>query len=345
MIKLSVALACIPTIAAFAVAQPAMLIPVPDRVEHVYDPNQHILYISTTLGTVERFDLNSRTLLDPFVVPATSFRGLDISPDGAELYVADSLQGFDFGTVRRFDTATGSRSNIFYTQARGEGESSDVTSLMADTLLFTTERNGTGNTPVRRVNLSTGDIVPTNGRTSNGGEIKRDHSRRYAIIGDGFDFILWDAATGTGTFEIIRRGIRLSALSNRSQEVIATYDGFGGYELLNLNLEQVGFFENGSTGGLIFSPVADILFLADQTLDAIVAYHLATGTLLAQYDAGEDIRPADNNGTGYMSITDDGTTLFLSTPDGIRIFEGLVTSVTPPDDPGSTPTPATEARP
>src|SRR5262245_59954498 len=66
------------------------LIPVANRREHVFDNLRNILYIATSQGTVDRYDVATNTLLTPFTTTAgVSLNGIDISFDNQFLYVAD----------------------------------------------------------------------------------------------------------------------------------------------------------------------------------------------------------------------------------------------------------------
>jgi hypothetical protein len=99
-----------------------ILIPVTARRDHVFDDTRHTLYITTSNGNVERYDVASHSLLTPFAVAGTSFNGIDISLDNHFIYVADATQGATDG-FRKFNTDTGARTNLFYTRAFGEGRS------------------------------------------------------------------------------------------------------------------------------------------------------------------------------------------------------------------------------
>jgi len=85
----------------------------PDRREHVYDSTRDILYISTSNGDVERYDVNSGTFLSPFSTPGTSYNGIALSPDDSSIYVADASQGIIHGVFRKYDTTTGARTKIW----------------------------------------------------------------------------------------------------------------------------------------------------------------------------------------------------------------------------------------
>src|SRR6266403_2917634 len=61
---------------------PSTLIPVTNHRDLVFDPSRGLLYITTSAGTVQRYNVASQTLLSPLSV-GTSLNGADITPDGS----------------------------------------------------------------------------------------------------------------------------------------------------------------------------------------------------------------------------------------------------------------------
>ncbi len=116
----------ITTIIAQTTLHASTLIPVPARRDHVFDDARNTLYITTSAGSVERYDLTTNSLLTPFSVASTSFNGIDVSLDGQFIYVADATQGATQGVFRKFNTETGERTNLFYNRAGAEGEAWDT---------------------------------------------------------------------------------------------------------------------------------------------------------------------------------------------------------------------------
>src|SRR5262249_7936882 len=74
-------------------------IPIADARDLIYDPTRDVLYITATDGTLQRYDLATETLLDPFQVGASLNAG-DITPDGSSLYVGDGMRGLTQGWFR-----------------------------------------------------------------------------------------------------------------------------------------------------------------------------------------------------------------------------------------------------
>jgi len=80
-------------------AGPIDFVPAPNRVDMVEDTARNILYISSTDGNLLRYNLTSKSFLDPIVLGGTPY-GMDISPDGNTLVVASRPpQVGDVGTI------------------------------------------------------------------------------------------------------------------------------------------------------------------------------------------------------------------------------------------------------
>ena len=80
-------------------------IPATNRVDMVYDDARSLLYISSG-GDVLRYDLTSDSFLTPFHV-GFSLLGMDLSPDGNTLAVADAVSGGGSNWVHLIDLPTG----------------------------------------------------------------------------------------------------------------------------------------------------------------------------------------------------------------------------------------------
>ena len=65
------------------------LIPAPSRFDMVYDGGRDLVYI-TNGGEVLRYQISTNTFISPLVF-GRNLRGLDLSPDGNTLVVAEDL--------------------------------------------------------------------------------------------------------------------------------------------------------------------------------------------------------------------------------------------------------------
>jgi hypothetical protein len=310
-----------------AVAQ--VLIPVTDRRDHVFDNTRSVLYVSTASGDVERYDVASNTLLTPFTVAGTSFNGIDISRDNQFVFVADATQAATQGVFRKFNTDTGARTNLFYNRDFGEGEAWDIAVTNAGHAIVTTEYNGSGWIPMRRLDLST-DTYSSEIRSVR----QRTHLHRSSDGGLIFFLESNSSAGPIGIYDPATRtfpttsGIgstnsnRLGAV-NRNGTLIAIESG-GGVSIVDRSLNSVELL-GGLQGGIGFSPVLDVFFGVDVNSDQVVAYDTNTFAEIRRYAIGENVTDAGPFGNGIMSFSSDGRKLFLSTPMGIRMLnvEGI----------------------
>jgi DNA-binding beta-propeller fold protein YncE len=307
------------------------LIPVTDRRDHVYDPSRGLLYITTTRGTVERYDVVSKTLLTPFAV-GNSLNGADITPDGSALYVTENQRGVTKGFVRKVNLDDGTVMNIAYPLDFYEGGAWDVGIGAYGKGLVSTCFEGSGWVPFRQLDLASDTLSPRADTPGSGfgGEV-----RQNTLITRGADrslFFMTESNISSGpifTYDPATDTFPRSAetnisLSNSLSSVNRTgtiigLEIAGGISLFDTNFSEV---ENIGVlnGGCIFDPATDRLYAVDSSLDQVVAVDTATWKELYRIPIGENVGTPTAFGSGVISISDDGALLFLSTPSGIRMF-------------------------
>jgi hypothetical protein len=87
--------------------------------------------------------------------------------------------------------------------------------------------------------------------------------------------------------------------------------------IMDRNLHLVTTLTNLG-GGLVFDPTRNVLYAATST--QIIAYDTTTWTELYRFDIGQTVSSVTAFGTGEMTVSDDGSFLFLSTPGGVRVY-------------------------
>jgi hypothetical protein len=301
------------------------LIPVPARRDHVFDDARNTLYITTSAGSVERYDLTTNSLLTPFSVASTSFNGIDVSLDGQFIYVADATQGATQGVFRKFNTETGERTNLFYNRAGGEGEAWDIAVTNAGHAIVTTDYNGSGGTPMRRIDLTTDvfstEIRPVRQRT----HLHRSKSGNLVFylqsnISSG-PIGVYDPATMTfpSTFDTGSSNSGKLGAVNRDGTLIAIESG-GGISILNKSLSTVEIL-GGLQGGIGFNPAFDTFYGVDVNSDQVVAFNTNNFAEIARYSVGENVVDASEFSNGIISFSGNGKFLFLSTTSGVRMLD------------------------
>jgi len=144
-----------------ALTEPVFLA-IPDRVDLVFDEKRCFVYVSTSSGVVQSYDIRKKALR-PLVDLGDGLAGMDLSPDQNTLLVADTVAdpyGPDpHNKVFALDLAR--RRTRPYTFAEESLESGTFMPLFVndDEFLLTSMFAGSGWVPLRRVSLDTGDAV------------------------------------------------------------------------------------------------------------------------------------------------------------------------------------------
>ncbi len=308
------------------------LITINDRRDHVFDDQRHLLYISQEQGTIARYDVLADEFLAPYDV-GNELNGLDITPDGNDLYVAEVVFGPTQGFVRKVRTPDGTVTNLTYDLTQSEEGSWDVVIMSNDKGFFTAQRSGSGGrVPIREITLADDTIVQrddTPGSGINGWVVTRTRLDRSADRTAAFivepvaskgPVFSYDAATDTFPFAAEVGSFLQNNLAavERTGQLIAFEFGIG-TPVLDPQLAALDVI-NGFQGGLLFSPTQDTLYMVDDLMDELVALRVGTWAELFRMDIGEDVGASVAFASGVMSISADGRRLFLSTPAGIRMF-------------------------
>jgi DNA-binding beta-propeller fold protein YncE len=306
-------------------APPSVLIPVANGRDRVFDPTRNLLYITTSTGTVQRYDIATQTLLAPLAV-GTSLNGADITPDGSALYVAEDRASGTQGLIRKVNLASGTVTNIPYTLAFGEAATWDVAIGSNGRGMVSTRIGG----PFWELNLATDTLTQrldatTFGQVTQNTHIHRSSDRTLFFMTESNitsgPIFTYDAVTNTFPTKNETNSFHTDTLSavNRNGSLIAI-ELNGGIAVMDRNFKAV---ENlaGLDGGLAFDPTKDILYTANSATDELIAYNTNTWDVLYRRSIGEDINASSPFVSGGMSVSDGGQYLFLSTPSGVRMFD------------------------
>src|SRR6185503_3881644 len=76
-----------------------------------------------------------------------------------------------------------------------------------------------------------------------------------------------------------------------------------------------------SKAGIVFSPTSDVIYIADTGWELLTAFRTSDWSTVFSIGVGENIPDANPYGSGVMTVSDDGTMLFMATPSGVRMFD------------------------
>src|SRR6516162_2877767 len=241
--------------------------------------------------------------------------------------------------VHEVNLATDAVTDLPYNLGFYEGGSWDVALGATGKGLVTTIFNGSGWTPLRQIDLGSGTLsIRTDdpGSGSGGAVFGRTMIHRSAdrstflVTESGISsgpLFLYNAATDTFSSSFnTNTFLDFGSAINRNGSLIA-YEKYGtGAVVLDRNFNTVTTLA-GIDGGVAFDPVHDILYGVNTSTSQIVAYDTSSWTPLYQLAIGETVSTGSNLGNGAMTLSNDGSLLFLATPSGVRMFNLPSTTV------------------
>jgi hypothetical protein len=306
---------------------PVTLIPVPTHRDLVFDGTRNLLYITTSGGTVERYDVAAQTLLAPLRVGNTLY-GADVTPDGGSLYVAEGQRNVAQEFLRKVSLATGAVTNLPFDRTSLENGAWAVAISANGKGLFDTRIAGSAFVPLRQLDTSTDTLSIRSdgpGSVTQNTNLRRGADRSLLFltlsnISTG-PIYTYDAASNTfpnhlGTNQFLDDA--LSAI-NRNGTLIALESG-ANIVVRDRNLNTVTTLSN-LAGGLAFDPLRDLLYAVNTDTAQVVAYDTTTWAERYRLSIGESIGSSGAFGSGVMVVSNDAKHLFLATPTGVRVLD------------------------
>lgn len=328
-------LACVAASAFLALAAPlahadGIFVSAPGRVDHVLDDAGRILYISS--GTqILRYDLASKAFLTPFApAGAGQLVGMDLSPDGKTLVVADASWD-SYRWIHLVDVATGASRRVLFPDAVGGEAGTFAVAYCADgQILVTTHYHGSGWTPLRRYDPAT-DVTTILGGTwelSDGAMLAPSADRtvvywaetnisdgrwgRY-LPADGSWLHRSGYTDGTSHFDE-----EIATNSDGSQCAILTYYGAYMYNGSFTHLTTIGQYAGPRPVGVAYHPTRPLVFFPWYGTTKVRAYETSSFTQVDEYDLGSNFNEWEPFGSGRAKVSASGRFLVCSVAGGVR---------------------------
>jgi DNA-binding beta-propeller fold protein YncE len=291
-----------------------------------------ILYV-TAGADIDRFNTKTDTYLTPFVVGG-DLLGIDLSPDGTTLAVADSSFQGSTNHIQLVNTATGAATAVNFPLAGGESGTYDVAWESNGDVLVTSNYAGSGSVPLRQYNPQTGQttilqqvlqstwLAPSADRKTIGLAESNISSGPLDVFSVASGGIISTVDTGWFTFD--------DAVSpNGNTFVVPTYYGAFVYTRSGTALTQTTILGQYASHGpldAVFDPASDTLFTAEYGqlggTPGVMAYNTNTWQQIATLDNYDF--PWNGNhgmGEGTLAISPDGHWLVVSVADGARLYD------------------------
>ena len=298
----------------------------PDRVDIVYSSGQGVLFI-TSGSSILRYNVKTRSFLSAIDLGG-SLNGIDLSPDGTTLAVADQTllsvnlinlktlkvtrlplrtTGYDVGL---FDVAWGSDNMVYATGALQPGWSGWVSMWRVNPTRRTAvvlSSGGITNYTLLRASSDRTEIGIAEGDISDG---------RWGAINVKTGLVTFRTGYTDGTawynydIDVTKKG---------AQFALPTYGGLFIYDNDFTKVATIGEYASDVFNGVAYSPKDGDLYAAQAHSDAILVFNPKTFTVVRTLHTGVTFA---SNGNwpflpGTLRFSADGTLLFVWTPNGI----------------------------
>ena len=306
-----------------AYAETTGFISAPNRVDMVYDSARDVLYI-TSGSSVLRYKTATSSFLAPYTFNLGKLSGIDLSPDGNTLAIADrNITGIHLVDLQ---TDKSEPDITFAPYLSGEGGTFTVAYGNNGAILVTSTYNGSGWVPLRRIVPSTGEvkIIKT--------MVRQDTMLSGSANGKCIGFVegnissgplsIYDVAMQQVTKTIDTNWFTYEIGTNRdcAQFAVPTYGGTFIYDSSLTKLGATGVYAGGQPIGVAYHPTSDIVYFAWVGTSTVRAYDSKTFALLATFDVGYTFQNPGNYAfnQGRLKVSRDGSLLFATVGNGIR---------------------------
>ncbi|HWT00723.1 MAG TPA: Ig-like domain-containing protein [Pyrinomonadaceae bacterium] len=322
-----VALGVVLLAAGHAARAAGTLIPAPSRVDMVYDSARDTIYI-TSAGSVLRYQIGTNSFQSPFELGG-SLSGIDLSPDGNTLAVADKTRSATEVWIHLVDLTTGVSRKVTFPRAFGEGGTFTVAFAGDGAVLTTSIYEGSGWVPMRRYDPATGAssvVAPSASQdgmltaSADGsvigfteGNISDGRFGRYRVA-DG-DLLRKSYSDAPGWF-VYEMGVNRDG----TQYAIPTYGGTYVYDADLRRITILGQYAGPQPVGVVYHPAENIVYFAWATTTQVRAFDTNTFAQAAAYDFEHGFTTTGNRAftQGRLKISRDGSLLFATVNGGVR---------------------------
>jgi hypothetical protein len=297
-----------------------VLIPIQNGRDMVFDFSGQRLYISTSDGFVQRYNLSTGQLEAPFNLGGM-LNAIDIARDNSFLLVAQQDVGVSQGTIHKVNTSTGAITNIDYPLQSGEGGVWDLAIGSNGLALVTTSFQGNF-PPIRQIDLATNAISIRNDVPSFNGDFtstiyrSADGTRFYFLQSERAIFT-YSATTNTFGNRAPISDSPIGTAMNRNGTLVASIMNQIGASLDAVpNFNYVHNF-SAADRSVAFDAQTDTIYLVNTSLHHIIAYDTVTYAAKLRLNITDQI----SSGSGTFVASPDGIHLALQTDSGIRLFD------------------------
>jgi hypothetical protein len=301
-------------------------IPASARVDMTHDSARNVIYISNG-SQILRYDLGSASFLTPYGLGG-SLSGIDLSPDGNTLAVADRAYDATNLWIHLINLNTGVSSKITFPREFYEGGAFTVSYGNDGKLLVSSMFQGSGWVPLRKYDPTTGDV-----------EILKSMVRQDTMLnasGDAGTIAYTESNISSGPIgrynvddQVLEQGpstgwftFEVGTNKDGTHYSVPTYDGTFVYDGLWSLQAVIGTYAGPQPIGVVYHPVEDRVYYPWAETTEVREFDTTTNTQIAAYDFEDTFAHTGNFAfrQGRMKISRDGSLLMATVTGGVRIL-------------------------
>ena len=315
-----------------------------NRTDMVYDGSRGIIYVAN--GTeVLRYGMGCGCTLDPITV-GSNLEGIDLSPDGKTLAVADNSN--DGSNVWVYlidpDTLAVTKASVVRKSVLPELGSYGVAFLGDGSLLVSYTYNSSGWTPIRRLNLSsmtwtmvvgstpssvTGATlfsISSNGQVAGLGETNISDGR-WAVFYPGTNTLVSRLGYTDGTSAY---NYDIGTNADGTQFAFATTYGTYVYNASYQKIATLSTSSSDMATGVAYDPTGHLAYFPWKGTGDVRVYDMQTLSQVGSYNFEDDFEHGSAAYTSFIQgrtrVSRDGTLLMVSVTGGVRFLDLLTAS-------------------
>ena len=257
--------------------------------------------------------------------------GIDLSPDGKTLAIADSSETGTNNWIHQVDVTTGVDTKKLFPLSFSEGGTYSVAYGSDGQILITSLFNGSGFTPLRRYDpaIDTTSIILGNPSSPGMVSASADRNTIGYIEGDISSGPLHQYDVRSGTLSPETRTdwftFEVGVSRDGSQFAVPTYDGMFLYNSRLQKLATIGDYANDGPISVAYSPNSDVMYVAWYSFgfsNEVRAYSTTDFRLLATWNVNGQFNWVGNGAydEGRIKTSADGSLVFVTVDNGVSII-------------------------
>lgn len=293
----------------------------------IFDNKRNLLYVTTQVGNVERYDLAANKFLSPVVLSGSPY-AMDITEDCNALYVTDiELSGGD-GVVHKINLETLAVTDLTYTTDIADDGGYDIAIGSEGIALLTSSNSSTTLVHVYVLDTAADTItvrpdILGQSTVYNNARLIRSHDRtRIWLINNRFNgrVIVYDAPSDT----FISQNYFNDYLNQ--SPVALNYDGSlaavqldNHCRIVDANFNMIMGLDDSKMAGA-FDPAGDIYYQFSHEYERLLALDTVT------WQVADEVGPGIINGIyekfvrGETTVKSDGRVLAVTAPNDVVLF-------------------------